>query len=93
MGGLSGFVSGRIYSTPCIRHDGEFHVAETTGVQPSLRNGFLFFLYVEPPNDPAHRILILFERPGRPAQFVAEEVRHEFADRRLPFEFRRTGRA
>src|SRR5439155_3049450 len=49
----------------------------------------------EPANDPAHRVLILFERSRRPAKFhlaVAEKIRHEFADRGLSLGFCRTGK-
>src|SRR5712692_4140714 len=44
----------------------------------------------QPANDPAHRIFIFFERPGRPAKLdfaIAEKIRHELAERRLSLAF------
>src|SRR5713226_2328599 len=41
----------------------------------------------QPADDPAHRILVSPQRPGRPSELyftVAEEIRHELAERRLP---------
>src|ERR1700680_3138714 len=41
---------------------------------------------VQPADDPAHRILVLFEGPCGPAQLdfsVAEKIRHELPERRL----------
>src|SRR6266851_1987786 len=50
----------------------------------------------QPADDPAHGVLVLFQRARRPAELhlaVAKKIRHELADRRLPFAFCREGRA